>query len=85
MPLTLERIEKEVAPRMKKRFILDYYSIHRNLHDIRLKMAQPMANMTDPEKESYAEMLTELILKDLPKKEILRQIPTLVQKVKAKE
>ena len=85
MPLTLERIEKEASPHLKPFLILMYHIAHKNLQDIIPEISEPYKDMTDAQKESYNEMLTELILQDTPKKEILRQIPTLVQEVKAKE
>ena len=82
MPLTLERIEKEASPHTKPFLILMYHITHRNLLDILPEISQPFKDMTSTEKESYEKMMTELILKDLTKKEILRQIPTIVEKVK---
>ena len=85
MPLTLERIEKEASPHLKPFLILMYYIAHKDLFDILPNISQQHKTMTATQKESYNEMLTELILKDTSKEEILRQIPIIAQKVKAKE
>ena len=82
MPLTLELIEKEASPHSKPFLILMYHISHRGLLDILPEISRPHKEMTSEEKESYDQLMTELILSDASKKVILRQIPEIAERAK---